>query len=356
MQKPASPIKNPLSGKGSVKKGGAGGKGSWGVPGDELEVSGLEQSDPVYDPDDEPFTLDPFRPKLPGSQYKLVVDDILSSFIAGTKTVQEAASQLDSIDAPLYQFYIVSKLVKLGLPSRKDEVAFLLKYLCSSARGLIHKDHLVRGLGDAFLHMEEWNLDAPNFSDALIALTKDLVETDLLMSSFLSSNLSMLEHRSELKSRIDRALEEFFQEFDFTEFTKTLKELDCSPFHGQVIKYVIRSAIEKPVGKIEKGAQLLSNVSGPHQPVTMLQVMQGVELVLAECEDLALDNPRCKEVLSQLIARLIVDESLPPSFLDHVFAVAQGDVGQEVLNMATELLNEPGAAQRVRSLWDSTEQ
>lgn len=66
------------------KKGGAGGKFTWGVPGDELKDDGFmsDMKDPNYDPDDkEPFRLDSLQPRLEGTQLKSVIDKTLTSYL-----------------------------------------------------------------------------------------------------------------------------------------------------------------------------------------------------------------------------------------------------------------------------------
>jgi len=348
-----SPLRNGVAG---VKKGGAGGRGTWGVPGDELRETSLSHDDPVYDPDEEPFTLDAVRPKLTGPQFKSLTDAVLREFIDGTVGVQEAGSRRAAMNAPLYHFYAVRKLLRLGLPDQQQSVADLLKYMCSPAIEILSKDQLQRGMSDAILTMREWELDAPGFSGALKNLVELLVDSDCLHSSFLDDQVCMLEKRPALKIRILDALEEFFVSFDFDEFIKVVTEVGCPAFHGQVVKYIFRSAIEKPPEKIEQGAQLLARVSGPKEPISMLEFMQGMEMLLSEAEDILLDNPDCKEIISQLVARTVVDECVPPSLLEHVFAVTDGDMGHEILKIASDILQHPGAAERAHAMWTTSSQ
>jgi hypothetical protein len=348
-----SPIRQALANKNMAKKAGAGGKGTWGVPGDELRyLNNINQADPNYDPDEEPFTLDAIQPKLTGPQLKEVIHDALKAFVEGTASVQETSSRLKQYQASsLYNFYIVSKLVKLGLPSHTDEVSFFLKYSCSEAVDLISREQLSRGIQDAFLELEEWELDAPTVREQLVRLVRSLEDHDMLPASFLGDQMYILEHHQSLKRAVYDAMEEFFVEFDIDEFVRTIARMNCPAFHGQVVKYVLRSALEKPPEKIEMAAKLLASLSGPKKPVSMLEFMQGVDLLLRECEDLAIDNPKCKKVLSELLARTVVDECVPPSYLDHVFGLAPDDLGSEVVNLATELLQQSGAAQRLHSMW-----
>jgi len=349
-----SPIRQALAGKalGTAKKAGAGGKGTWGVPGDELRFqNSISQKDPNYDPDEEPFTLDPIQMKLTGSQLKKLIDAALQAFVEGTATVQETSATLQQLQTPLYHFYIVSKLLKLGLPKHTDEVLFFLKYTCSAAVDLISREHLSRGIQDVFLDIDEWELDAPTARNELARLVKSLEEHDMLASTFFADEVEMLERRQDLKRYVFSALEEFFVEFDIDEFVRTIERMNCPPFHGHVVKYICRSALEKTPEKIEMAAQLLATVSGPNKPVSMLEFMQGMDLLLKECEDITLDNPKCKEILSELLARIVVDECVPPSYLDHTFGIVPGDLGAEIVGISSELLQQAGAAQKLHRVW-----
>jgi hypothetical protein len=365
-----SPIHIPsVPGNMPVKKGGAGGKGAWGVPGDELGISrNISPNDPIYDADersrvshefrpeqDGDFTLNPVSTTVTGQHFKVLVDKMLSDFVEGTLTVQETGNRLVTLNTPLYSHYFVRKAIQLGLPRRQEEIGYLLKHLTSPSIHIITKDQLVRGLSDAVLNMHEWELDAPNFRGALKEVILTLVDIDSLPSAFFEDELLMLEKRPVLKIRILDALEEFFVSFDANEFVRVLDEVNCAAFHGQVVKFIFRSAIEKSPEKIEKAAQLLATVSGPKKPISMLQFMQGIELVVAECEDILIDNPSCKEVLAQLIARTVVDDCVPPSLLDHIFAVAPTDIGFAVITLAKEILQVKGAAERVHNVWEKTE-
>jgi len=248
-------------------------------------------------------------------------------------------------------FYIVSKLVKIGLPKHTDKVLFFLEYACSPAIDLVSREQLSRGIQDTFLDLYEWELDSPTVRQELTRLVAALEERDMLPSTFLEEEIDIVTRHNDLKEIVFQALNEFFVEFDIGEVVCVISRMKCPLFHGQIVKYIMRSALEKTPDKIEMAAQLLAVISGPNKPVSMLEFMQGVDLVLRECEDIALDNPRCKEVLSQLVARVVVDECVPPSYLDHVFGLARGDLGSDVVALSTEYIQQPGAAQALHELW-----
>ena len=70
--------------------------------------------------------------------------------------------------------------------------------------------------------------------------------------------------------------------------------------------------------------------------------------LLAACDDLVLDVPDAAHMLTLYMARLIVDEVVPPAFLTKVLESLKADtLGVEVVRNTGRLLTSPHAAEHV---------
>lgn len=341
------------------KKGGAGGKGTWGVPGDEMlyDEADVDEADPNFDPVDPdaeemPFKLDAMQPRLEGSQLKQVIDTTLKTYLKEGDE-KEAALTMDGVTQRLYMHYIVSKLIRTGLPDRLDAVSALLLYLSSPAVDLLNTEALEEGFRDVFDAIDELELDAPGAGSALKDLVKALEEVDRLSSDFLPEQLELDSRLNTLKEGLKDTLTELFVSHDTAEFVGVTLRTECPAFHPLVVKHLLRMAVEKnDLGK-EAGSKALTALCGGDGPITQLQCMRGLAKLLRETEDITLDAPNAEDAITKFIARAVVDECVPPSFLEnvHIFSIGEGDAGVRVVAKARALLDQPNAAKAMTAIW-----
>eukprot|EP00298_Acanthocystis_sp_HF-20_P002345 c12772_g1_i1.p1 GENE.c12772_g1_i1~~c12772_g1_i1.p1 ORF type:complete len:363 (+),score=152.85 c12772_g1_i1:556-1644(+) len=331
------------------KKGGAGGKGTWGAPGDEARFhQTINRSDPNYDPDEtEPFTLDEIQPRRTRNELKKIVDENISMFLE-LGDQNRYSNELRQLTNSMFRFYIVRKSVSLGLHDKDWAVKNLV-----TDRRLISQEHLERGLEDCFQLAKDWELDSPGSLNKLKAFVKSLEDKEYIASVFLPSQLYFLENQTSIKSKISDELQEFFTSLDIDEFVKFVVELKCRPAHAYVIKYIFKQTLEQSNAKIEFGARLLvalSETSGTG-PITILEFMRGIELALIESEDILIDHPNGQLTLSQLIARVVVDECLPPAFFDSVLSLREDAAGSQILNQAKEVYEGHSVSATLHTIW-----
>ncbi|RLN91189.1 hypothetical protein BBJ28_00003295 [Nothophytophthora sp. Chile5] len=121
----------------------------------------------------------------------------------------------------------------------------------------------------------------------------------------------------ELKKRIIEILDEYFTSGDADEVKSSLEELDEPEFHYEVVKRAITMAMDKHDKERELVSRLLSALY--LDGLTAAQIAMGFRRVLLLAEDLQLDIPTAKTMLAIFCARAVVDEIVPPSFLEDPF-------------------------------------
>jgi len=302
------------------------------------------------------FTLDqiPNKPNKPNKpiplSFKESVDAILGEYM-DVEDVKLAGNALMAVQSPVYRYYIIVKLLRLSLPLHVQRATSLIGYISSKGnQDYLPQEQLLHGLGIAFQDLHDWELDTPGVRPALLQVVKELEQNDLVPASFVQSQEAFESRHPALKHSLLESLSEYFVTLDKTEIVAIVRAMKCPPFHPMVVKHLVRNALDKPPQKKEAAALLLVALS-QNGPISMLQCMRGFELLLLETEDALLDNPQGSQTISEFVARAVVDECLPPSFLEHVLTLRQGDVGLQVLHQAEQLLAQPLAAKKLHSIW-----
>lgn len=134
----------------------------------------------------------------------------------------------------------------------------------------------------------------------------------------------------EIKKRIIEILDEYFTSGDAEEVKSSLRELDAGEFNYEVVKRAITMSMDKNDKERELVSRLLPelylNVLTPSQLAT------GFRRVLLLADDLQIDIPNAKTLLAIFAARGIVDEVLPPKFLEDPFVTRYApEIGAEAI-------------------------
>lgn len=128
---------------------------------------------------------------------------------------------------------------------------------------------------------------------------------------------------TEAKKRIIACLSEYFVSGDVTEVVQTLKELESSAFHYEVVKRAIALSLEKHEKEREMVSRLLSELYP--DMLTTTDIQKGFKRLFEAASDLELDTPNTRNLLAIFLARAVVDEILPPIFLLNPMVMKIGD-------------------------------
>lgn len=122
---------------------------------------------------------------------------------------------------------------------------------------------------------------------------------------------------AEIKKQIIEILTEYFTSGEVEEVQSSLRELETDEFNYELAKRAITMAMDKNDKEREMASRLLSELY--LNGLTPDQIVTGFRRVLLMAEDLQIDIPTAKSMLAIFCARAVVDEILPPSFLEDPF-------------------------------------
>lgn len=151
---------------------------------------------------------------------------------------------------------------------------------------------------------------------------------------------------SEFKRRVNGALEEYFSSEDVAELMSTITELNCPDYHYDIVKRAISLSLDRA----ERERELISKFFSAAYPKVLStdQLGKGFERVFEFVDDLEIDAPGASNTVAAFLARAVVDEVLPPSFLvDHVVM----GLGGEVVEQTKRMLGRDHQYSRVERIW-----
>jgi len=137
---------------------------------------------------------------------------------------------------------------------------------------------------------------------------------------------------SEVATKI---VNEYFESEDISEVARSLNDAKEIHSYSEFVKYAVRSAMEKHDRERELTSRLFSYLYGSVLPSH--QIAEGFRFLIDSIDDLILDNPPAVELLSKFITRAIVDEIIPPSFINRTRPRSRA--GDDVLSQAGKQWN-----------------
>jgi len=319
----------------SPKKGGAGGKGTWGVGGkDDLITSKLEPKDPNYlsDEEVENIVLDQVMVASP------IETMIQEFFLSGEmdevrKTLVEYGKQYDSF---------VKKSLRLGMEKQAYERELVSKLLVAIYNNPITPEQVQAGFLAALNSLPDFKLDSPEAPEILGKFLARAIFDEIIPPAFLKSTTnndlavealsfaSVLvneKHRGDrlahiwgpgdltsvkrLKEESKLLFDEYFNTGDAQEAERSVRQLNAPSFHAQLIKQGLREAFyQKNEEVLKKMSKLLTffNRSGLVSPY---HIQKGFQFCNEIVSDIALDIPNVQAQLKKLESMGVADGYLP---------------------------------------------
>eukprot|EP00879_Flechtneria_rotunda_P004521 GHRR01004776.1.p1 GENE.GHRR01004776.1~~GHRR01004776.1.p1 ORF type:complete len:295 (+),score=104.22 GHRR01004776.1:159-1043(+) len=204
-----------IKGSGATKKGGGGGKFTWGslLEGEE-GVSALDRNDPNYDSDEERAVqlqapnAAHTRVKAQVAAYKQEVTAIVEEYFS-SGDVANAADSLAELDAPIDTMghYFVKRLVTLALDRKDKEREMASSLLSNFYAEVISADQMQKGFARLVESIDDLVLDVPDAVELLSLFIARGVVDDVLPPACTSrwaagapegSNLAALKHKVDL--------------------------------------------------------------------------------------------------------------------------------------------------------------
>jgi programmed cell death protein 4 len=151
---------------------------------------------------------------------------------------------------------------------------------------------------------------------------------------------------SEYKQRIEPIINEYFSSADVEELQRSVVELEAIEYSYELVKRSISMSLDKG----DKERELVSRMLSFCYPDTLSSNMigKGFERLLELGDELEKDCPKAKEMLSTFLARAVVDEVIPPSFIaDGVVC----NLGGEIVDHTKRMLSRDHAGAKLERVW-----
>jgi programmed cell death protein 4 len=151
------------------------------------------------------------------------------------------------------------------------------------------------------------------------------------------------------KAKYSGFLDEYFVSEDVGEVARSLQELNEGAFLYEFVKTAIVKSLDKYDRERELTSALLSALYGSILPED--QISRGLKMVLSRLPDLLLDIPTAVDLIGDYVARAVVDEIVPPSFLHHAHGDSEPE--KQALARAKRLLEGKNVGERVYNIWSN---
>ncbi|XP_071946736.1 programmed cell death protein 4-like [Antedon mediterranea] len=320
-------------GRGLPKKGGAGGKGTWGKDGiiyDENDADCQDSNDPNYDSDAQPgYRLKTIIPTLTEDEFEVTVTPIMQEYFEHGDT-DEVIACLEELNINDNHHNVPALAVTLALEKKamhKEMTSALISDLFG--KKVISMDHLQMAFLRLLEGLPELTLDTPGAPEMLgqfiaraiaddclpprfIQDFKGKVHTDIMRESLdKADNLLNRKHglcrlddvwgvgggrkpTKLLVKRIVLLLKEYLSSGDIDEAIHCLRDLEVPHFHHEVVyemTVMVIEHLEDPGHTIANKMCKLLKVMYDTGVVTVDQLNTGFQRVYAIMPDLVIDVP-----------------------------------------------------------------
>lgn len=148
------------------------------------------------------------------------------------------------------------------------------------------------------------------------------------------------------KKAIQPFIEQYFLSSEEEECKKSLLDLKMPQYSYEFVKRLVTMSMDKSDKEREFASRLLSNF---YPDVLSTNVIgKGFERIFEIIDELEKDAPAARDITATYIARCVVDEILPPSFLADVVVCS---LGGDIIEHAKRMLSREHMGARLERAW-----
>ncbi|CAH1443239.1 unnamed protein product [Lactuca virosa] len=321
---------------GRPKKGGCGGKGTWGGILDMDDNHFVDSNDPNYSSSEEKDKtgIKKVCPRFEGYKKKAAI--IVEEYFA-TDDVISTANELKDLEMPSYSYYFVKKLISMAMDRHDKEKEMAAVLLSSLYADVIDPRQVYKGFRKLVESADDLIVDIPDTVDVLALFVARAVVDDILPPAFLKKEMEALPGGSkgidiikradkgylsaplhaeiierrwggsrnktveDVKAKIDNLLVEYAVSGDKKEAIRCINDLKVPFFHHEIVKRVIIMAMERK--KAEGKLLDLLKTASEECLINSSQISKGFTRIIDTVDDLSLDIPNAKELLQSLISK-----------------------------------------------------
>uniref|UniRef100_V5I0L4 Programmed cell death protein 4 n=2 Tax=Ixodes ricinus TaxID=34613 RepID=V5I0L4_IXORI len=340
-------------GRGQPKKGGAGGKGTWGKPGSELsleeddDISAADARDPNYDSDNqENCEFESIVPELTEDEFEKTVYPLLLEYFEHGDT-NEVVLSLEEHNLSQIRPHLVCLAVSLAMerkPSHREMTSVLLSDMYGR---ILAEPDFEKGFHLLFKSLPDLVLDTPDATTVLGNFLARTVADDCLPPKYVQLNLEetncalskqTLQHASTLLSmkhglvrldnvwgmgggmrpvkylvkKIQMLLKEYLCSGDVNEAIRCLQDLEVPHFHHELVYEAVVMVIEDMRDMAMELICKLLKTLDESVIVTPEQMKRGFDRVFQEMPDICIDVPAAYTVLEKFVTKCTESGFLSP--------------------------------------------
>jgi len=362
-------------GRGLPKKGGAGGKGTWGAIGeviDESDFAVKDQQDPNYESEEdetEPYRLLELKPELSEEEFDRVTEPIILEYYEHGDT-EDVALSLQELNIPSQRYKIPVKVITIAM-EKKATQREMASILISNLYGrILTQEHFSKAFQQLLDDLDELSLDTPDAPEILGKFIARAVADDCLPPCFVKNledtspnspqrkalhKADILLHVNHGMVRLDSIwgvgggrrpvkhlikkivllLKEYLSSEDIEEASRCVQELEVPHFHHELVYELIYIVLED--ASHSRTTILMLNLLKSFSNtsiVTSTQIKEGFERVFKNMPDISLDVPLAHITLQKFTDQCVREGILPISYTLKVPSkgrkrmVSEGDGGQ----------------------------
>ncbi|KAJ8760655.1 hypothetical protein K2173_015322 [Erythroxylum novogranatense] len=336
------------------KKGGSGGKGTWGGLLDTDDSFCLDPNDPNYESSAE--CNDIGTTNVDFDDYKKKTTIIVEEYFTNDDIVS-TTNELRDLGMPVYHYYLVKKLISMAMDRHDREKEMTAVLLSSIYVDIIDPAQVYKGFEKLVQSADDLIVDIPDIVDVLALFIARAVVDDILPPAFLEKQKAFLAadskglealQRSEkcylaaplhteiierrwggnknrtvedVKAKINNLLIEYVASGDKKEAFRCIKDLKVPFFHHEIIKRALLMAMDRQQAE----GRLLDLMKEASEVglINSSQIIKGFGRMIDVIDDLSLDIPNARWLLQCLISKAASEGWLSASSLKSVSSASR---------------------------------
>lgn len=321
---------------GRPKKGGSGGKGTWGGILETGDDNTVDPKDPNYDSNEDNSHSNTTKPLGVFDEYKKKATVIVEEYFA-TDDIVSTANELRELDMPEYHYYFVKKLLSMAMDRHAKEKEMAAVLLSTLYANVIDPPQLYKGFSKLVESADDLIVDIPDTVDVLALFIARAVVDDILPPAFLTKQLGSLPKDSkgvevitradksylsaplhaeiierkwggsknktveDVKTNINNLLVEYITSGDKMEAFRCIKDLKVPFFHHEIVKRSLILAMERRAS--EDCLLDLLKEAAEEGFINSSQMTKGFGRLIDTVDDLSLDILSARDILQSLISK-----------------------------------------------------
>ncbi|XP_013908997.1 PREDICTED: programmed cell death protein 4 isoform X1 [Thamnophis sirtalis] len=322
-------------GRGLPKKGGAGGKGVWGTPGQVYDLEEVDIKDPNYDDDQDNCVYETVVLPLDEKACEKTLTPIIQEYFEHGDT-NEVAEMLKDLNLGEMKYSVPVLAVSLALEGKASHREMTSKLLADLCGTLISKHDVEKSFDRLLKELPELVLDTPRAPQLVGQFIARSVGDGILCNTYIDGykgTVDCVQARAALDratvllsmskggkridnvwgsgggqqsvkhlvKEIDMLLKEYLLSGDVSEAERCLQELEVPHFHHELVYEAVVMVLESTGETNFKMMLSLLKSLWRSAVITMDQMKRGYERVYHEIPDINLDVPHSYSVLERFV-------------------------------------------------------